>query len=135
MTSYRPMYSWLGEFGFMAGKVVEQQATFLSEILVEYWRALEAVVAGAFTEPDDHVIQKTPGLFSLHMVLRDRLLPRIYQGRRNWDQATFEEFLEVSPEITDANFWHKSANRASAYGSMKGFRDLADFLNDSLEPV
>ena len=134
MTSIRPIYSWLDEFGFLAGKDFDEQGTFLSDVLVEYWRALEAVVPDAFDEPDDHVIQKTPGLFSLHMVLRDRLLPRIYQGRRHWDQETFEEFLEVSPEIIDADFWHKSAGRAAAYGSMKGFRDLANLLNDSLAP-
>ena len=134
MTSIKPIYSWLDEFGFLAGKDFDEQGTFLSDVLVEYWRALEAVVPDAFDEPDDHVIQKTPGLFSLHMVLRDRLLPRIYQGRRHWDQETFEEFLEVSLEITDADFWHKSASRSAVYGSMKGFRDLANLLNDSLEP-
>lgn len=134
MTSIRPIYSWLDEFGFMAGKGFEEQAKLLSGVLVEYWRALEAVVPKAFADPEEYVIQKTPGLFSLHMILRDRLMPRIYQGRREWDQATFEDFLQVSPEITDPDFWHKSSSRAAAYGSMKGFRDLADLLNDSLDP-
>jgi DGQHR domain-containing protein len=133
-TSMRPIYSWLAEFGFMTGKSFEEQADFLANIVSEYWRAIEAVTPDAFVVPDDYVIQKTPGLFALHFCLRDRLLPRIYLGRRQWNQETFQEFLQVSPEITDAEFWHKSANRASAYGSMKGFRELADLLNDSIEP-
>ncbi|MBM10658.1 MAG: hypothetical protein CL759_01065 [Chloroflexi bacterium] len=62
------------------------------------------------------------------------LLPEVCQGRREWDQETFEEFLGVSPEITDAGFWDKTQNRAAAYGSMKGFRELADELNKSLDP-
>jgi hypothetical protein len=134
LTSMRPIYSWLAEFGFMTGKNFEEQADFLANIVSEYWRAIEAVNPDAFAVPDDYVIQKTPGLFALHFSLRDRLLPRIYLGRRQWNQETFQEFLQVSPEITDAEFWHKSANRASAYGSMKGFRELADLLNDSLDP-
>ena len=55
-------------------------------------------------------------------------------GRREWDQETFEEFLSVSPEITDPDFWSTASGRASDFGSMKGFRDLADLLNDSLDP-
>jgi len=137
MTSIRPIYTWLEEFGILrdrAGTSFDEQSTYMAGILIEYWRALKAVVPGAFAVPDDSVIQKTPGLFALHMILRDRLLPRIYLGRRNWDQETFEEFLGVSPEITDHKFWDKTENRAAVYGSMKGFRDLADLLNGSLDP-
>jgi hypothetical protein len=36
--------------------------------------------------------------------------------------------------FTDPAFWDRTENRASAYGSMRGFRDLADLLNDSLDP-
>jgi len=137
MTSIRPIYTWLEEFGIFrdrAGTSFDEQSTYMAGILIEYWRALKAVVPEAFSAPDDYVIQKTPGLFALHMILRDRLLPRIYHGRRDWDQETFEEFLGVSPEITDYAFWDRTENRAAAYGSMKGFRDLADLLNDSLDP-
>ncbi len=137
MTSIRPIYIWLeglGIFNDRAGTSFDEQSAYMASILVEYSRALKAVVPKAFADPDDYVIQKTPGLFALHLVLRDRLLPWIYHGRREWDQETFEEFLGVSPEITDAGFWDKTQNRAAAYGSMKGFSELADLLNHSLDP-
>jgi len=136
MTSIRPIYNWLQEFGIFkdrAGTSFDDESAYMANILIEYWRALKSVVPEAFSVPDDYVIQKTPGLFALHWVLRDRLLPRIYHGRRDWDQATFEEFLGVSPEIADPEYWDKTKDRAAAYGSRKGFRELADFLNESLD--
>ena len=65
---------------------------------------------------------------------RDALLKDIYSGRRSWDEATFQEFLADSPEISDADFWHVNSSRADAYFSMKGIRDLADLLIDSVSP-
>ena len=112
---------------------LDKQAEYLTDVLVAYWRAVRNVVPDAFSEPEQFVIQKTPGLFSLHYLLRDLLLGDIYRGRRPWDEPTFQEFLEGSPEITDANFWHKGSNRAAGYGSMKGFRELADLLIDSVK--
>ena len=132
ITSIRPIYDWLDQFGFLTGKDSDAAAEYLADILVSYWRALQDVVGGAFDEPGDYVIQKTPGLFALHHLLKDRLLPDIFKGRRPWDQATFLEFIQDSPEISDPAFWHKEASRAAAYGSMKGFRDLANLLIDSI---
>ena len=92
------------------------------------------MVPEAFDEPKEFVIQKTPGMFALHFLLRDDLLRRIFQGRRLWDEPTFQEFIQDSPEICDADFWRGSANRASGYGGMKGFRELANLLIDSIAP-
>jgi len=134
MTSIRPIYDWLDQFGFLGGKDIDQTSEFIADILVAFWRAVRNVVPTAFEEPGNYVIQKTPGLFAMHMLLKDRLLPNIFVGRRTWDESTFEEFLQESPEITDPAFWEKDAQRAAAYGSMKGFRDLADLLVDSVAP-
>ena len=134
ITSIRIIYDWLEQFGFLAGKNLDERAEYLTDVLVAYWRAIRNVVPDAFENPADYVIQKTPGLFALHYLLRDSLLGDIYRGRRAWDESTFEEFIVDSPEIADANFWHKDASRAAAYGSMKGFRDLADLLIDSIAP-
>lgn len=132
ITSIRAVHHWLDGIGFLSGKSLDEQADLLANILVSYWRAIRNVVPDAFSEPSKYVIQKTPGLFSLHYLLREELLGPIYQGRRPWDEPTFQEFIQDSPEITDANFWHKDAGRAASYGSMKGFRELADLLKDSI---
>ena len=104
----------------------------MADVLVAYWSAVRNVVPDAFSEPAEYVIQKTPGLFSLHYLLREKLLGPIYQGRRPWDEPTFQEFIKDSPEITDANFWHKDVGRAASYGLMKGFQELAELLKHSI---
>ena len=134
IASIKVIYDWLEQFGFLAGKGVDERAEYLADVLVAYWRAIRNVVPDAFSDPAEYVIQKTPGLFSLHYLLRDSLLRNIYKGRRSWDEPTFQEFIEDSPEISDANFWHKGTSRAAAYGSMKGFRELADLLISSITP-
>lgn len=134
ITSIRLVYEWLREFGFLAGKDLDGQAEYLSDILIAYWRAIRNVVPDAFEDPGEYVIQKTPGLFSLHYLLREVLLVDIYRGRRSWDEPTFEEFLAGSSEITDASYWHRGAGGAASYGSMKGFRELADLLKVSVRP-
>lgn len=128
ITSIRIIHDWFDQLGFFAGKSLDERAEHLANVLVAYWRAIRSVLPEAFSVPADYVIQKTPGLFSLHYLLRDNLLGRIYQGLRPWDETTFLEFIQDSPELTDAGYWHKDANRAAAYGSMKGFRELADLL-------
>lgn len=133
MTSIRPVYEFLAEHPKFTGKSLDDRADGLADVLVAYWRAIRSVVPDAFDDPEQYVIQKTPGLFSLHYLLKDELLHSIYWGRRDWDEATFKEFIADSPEITDATFWHKGEPRAAAYGSMKGFRDLANLLIDSVK--
>ena len=134
ITSIRIVYDWLEQFGFLTGKDLDERAEYLTDVLVAYWRAIRNVVPDAFSDPAEYVIQKTPGLFSLHYLLRDSLLGNIYQGRRSWDEPTFQEFIGDSPEISDASYWHKGGGRAAAYGSMKGFRELADLLVISVIP-
>lgn len=134
MTSLGPVYSWLKEFGFLeqCGDL-NSEADVVFDVVVAYWQAVGDVVPDALTTPEDYVIQKTPGLFSLHKLLA-HLLPAMFKGRQAWTRGNFVRFLQDSPELTDANFWQKDADRAAAYGSMKGFQDLYELLRDSVEP-
>lgn len=83
--------------------------------MAAYWQALQDVVPDAFAAPDDHVIQKTLGLFSLHKLLA-HLLPDMFKGHQPWTKENFVKFLQDSPEISDAQFWHKDADRALRTG-------------------
>jgi DGQHR domain-containing protein len=135
MSSLRPVYNWLDQIGkFSACTGTVEQADILFSVLEPYWNAIKAVDPTAFTTPQDFVIQKTPGLFSLHKLLQGYLLGVMYQARLDWTQDNFVKFLETSPEITDPDFWHKDSNRAGAYGSMKGFDDLYELLLESIKP-
>ncbi len=135
MTSLRPVYEWLSQTRFLQGKSIKEEVSFVGGIMFAYWSALQEVVPDAFSDPRNYVIQKTPGLFSLHLLLRDKLLPDMFRGRREWTKENFILFLKDSPEITEPMFWNAKEDRASKYGSMKGFRDLADLLIDSVQPV
>lgn len=134
MTSLRPVHAWLHEFGFLdKSPDLSAEADVLYEVVAAYWQAVQRVVPLAFATPEDHVIQKTPGLFSLHKLLA-HLLPVMFKGHQPWTKEGFLKFIQDSDEMRDANFWQKDAGRASAYGSMKGFEDLYELLRDSVEP-
>jgi DGQHR domain-containing protein len=132
ITSLHPVYVWLK---YTSGiydhecRNLNDEIDYLYRIVADYWKALRQVVPDAFEFPNDYVIQKTPGIFSLHKLLR-HLLVDIYRGRRKFDVSTFSEFLKESPEISDADFWHKDSSRASVYGSMKGFGELYEILSE-----
>ena len=135
MTSLKGVYDWLQEFGFFERvNRSEEQAEYMYKILVEYWTALAEVVPEAFKDPNQYVIQKTPGLFSLHKLLVKALLPDMFRGHQEWAAENFVKFLKDSPEIADPNFWNRGAGRASAYGSMKGFDELFGLLKESISP-
>lgn len=135
MTSLKPIYVWMRELGFFQGKDTDEEGAAVTEIMINYWNALAEVNPEAFAEPHDFVIQKTPGLFALHLLLQEHILPVTYRARRPWSKDTFVDMLKDSPELTDARFWHISEGRASAYGSMKGFNELADLLIQSVQPT
>ncbi|MSQ11181.1 MAG: hypothetical protein EXR48_00535 [Dehalococcoidia bacterium] len=133
MTSIRSIYDWLNDLGFLQGKTTDQAADVIANALTAYWRAIRSVVPDAFGEPNKYVIQKTPGLFALHWVLRDHLLPTMFAAHIQWTEDEFRKLLEYSPESCNAEFWDAEEDRAAAYGSMKGFRQLANELIDSLK--
>jgi DGQHR domain-containing protein len=130
ITSLHPVYVWFKETGILTSKChnTDEEIEYIYRIVADYWRALKQVVPEAFENPSDYVIQKTPGLFSLHKLLR-HLLHNLYQGRRAFDVSTFVEFLRESSEIKDPNFWATDAGRASAFGSMKGFDELYEIIS------
>jgi len=134
MTSLKPVHDWLEYFNFLrdaddlAGK-----ADTVYDLVAPYWEAIQTVVPEAFENPSTYVIQKTPGLFSLHKLLVADLVPHMFRNRIDWTWNNFVKLIEDSPELTDADFWHKSSGRASSYGSMKGFQELYELLRNSIE--
>lgn len=134
MTSLKPIYLSLEYLRLVDDRMsLERHADVMYDIVAPYWDALIDVVPDAFDDPKSYVIQKTPGLFSLHKLLDAYLIPQMIRVNESFTKRNFVERLSASPEITDADFWHKDSERASAYGSMKGFQALFELLRDSLE--
>lgn len=125
-TSLKPIVS--GAF-LLAKLHVDQTA----ELLARYWTALADLVPEAFEDVDQYVIQKTPGVFSLHSVF-----PLVFElARSRGGNATQASFLEVIRPMIEAEggaeFWlSENDDGASQFGSMKGFRILAHRLESHL---
>lgn len=103
------------------------------EVVSNYWKAIQNVFPGAFVNPKDYVIQKTPGVFAFHMILPSLV---IKLGVDNTSVKNFEEMLKTIPDHDEditVDFWRSDTKYgASQYGSMKGFRLLADRFEDAL---
>jgi hypothetical protein len=131
MTSIKPVYDWLSEIVFRSDDLTTQ-ASELASILTEYWVAIKDLMPEAFLESNDYVLQKTPGIFSLHMLLAKPVMRDMHRGRRSFTAGDFRVMLEPIPEMSNASYWRTSEHGASAYGSMRGFADLAEILRMSL---
>jgi DGQHR domain-containing protein len=134
MTSVKPVYDWFDHFKLFKGSTLEERAEELAGVLTEYWEALRELLPEAFVDRDDYVIQKTPGVFSLHALLAKPLLSNLFSARLEFTRANFARLLEPSSELTNVDYWRTTAHGASAYGSMKGFSELAELLRDSIKP-
>ena len=107
-----------------------------SAVLVgRYWEAVAQVFPGAFQDPNKHVIQKSPGIFSLH-----ELAPEVFELAR--DQGSLEQsdlyrVLESLNQVDDGtDFWHSdNLEGAVQFGNMKGFRILASILRQYLPNI
>lgn len=130
ITSLKPVYQWL-KLAFLDDKsrTMDDEIKIVYNIVNDYWSAIKEVVPLTFLEPEKYVIQKTPGIFSLHKLLK-HLLNNLYKIRRDFDKNTFVEYLSQSPEIVDPGFWSTEERRASVFGSMKGFEQLYDILKE-----
>lgn len=102
-------------------------------ILRNYWSALEAIFPESFSHPEVSVILKTSGVFPLHSLLKAIMLRR-GGAKENVTQESFHELLKMVFSDVDDYFWSTENDAgASLYGSMKGFRILADDFIDKLD--
>ena len=104
-------------------------------LIARYWQALGRVFSPAFQDPDHYVIQKTPGVFSLH-----ELAPEIFELARDQGDVTENTLYNVLTSLQDvddgAEFWHsENYEGAAQFGSMKGFKILASVLRQYLPNI
>jgi hypothetical protein len=101
------------------------------EILKNYWLALKSIFPDAFLTPKEYVIQKTPGLFALHELAHKILVKK---GENCEKRADFLDILSkvFPPSKYKDDFWRADGEGAALYGSMKGFRILANKLTHNL---
>jgi DGQHR domain-containing protein len=121
-TSLRP-------FLVMFGKNKSDEV--LTEWVKSFWNALKELMPEAFEDPKEYVIQKTPGIYSLHMILPDIILHCM--EKRNVNKDSIKTVLSRDTEhFCDAEFWRSGGEGAARYNSMGAFKMLAEELREGL---
>jgi DNA sulfur modification protein DndB len=109
----------------------------MAQILIRYWQALEEIYPEAFSDPEEHVIQKTAGIFPLHAIATE-IFDRV---RTRHGKITKDGLVEVLKDLDrnlakdyegGSEFWHSEEGEAAKYGGQKGFRMLAEILRERL---
>lgn len=136
MTSLKPIEAYIAAHHSKPTDTLDLRAENLANIISEYWKALREKMPECFESPGDFVLQKTPGVFALHMLCK-QLLPAMHTGRRPWTKQHFLDMLASSAELADPSFWavgndESDRGAAAKFGSMKGFAELAELLSQGL---
>jgi DGQHR domain-containing protein len=128
ISSLKPLYGKNARFA-------DEQTTVdqAVKILSDYWSSLAELMPNAFSEPKEYLIQRTPGLFSLH-----QLLVKILQYKPAPSKEELKSILKKmmdSMEMED-DFWRRGTDRdAAVYGSMRGFTILYEQMARNLPPL
>lgn len=106
----------------------------LVKMIMAYWKAWEELVPEAFENPEDYVLMKTPGIFSLHQIALHTLEVLRVRGVTSPTKNDFLNILQDLREAAQASFWERDNSQGAAMaGSMKGFALLADALQEELQ--
>jgi len=100
-------------------------------VVERFWQAVKETFPDAFVRAEDNVIQKTPGIFSLHM-LAPEIIEQVRTRGREISADSVAEIMMPWRE-RDPEYWAVDNEEGAAiYGSMKGFARLAADLRDEL---
>ncbi len=96
-----------------------------AELIAFYWGAISRVFPEAFEQPENYVIQKSPGIFSLHSIAT--YVFEIARGKGTVTADSIYNVIMPLAEIESAgsDFWlADNDDGAAQYGSQKGFKIL-----------
>ena len=116
----------------------------LYEILISYWSAISTVMNPAFVKGNNYVVQKSPGLFAFHKLLKDIINAVSFTGGSPIHAATyqsmFEKAIDRGSDWFTSDAWKGSnkkdpglSGKASNFGNMQGFHELYLLLKKDLE--
>lgn len=108
----------------------------LSKVLMNYWKAWQALVPTAFDDANNYVLMKTPGVFSLHLLFRHVMEVLRSREINDPDVDDFKDILAELGEFASDEYWNNENSAGAAMaGSMKGFAVLADMMEEELKNV
>ena len=102
------------------------------KVVMNFWAAAADVWPQAFAAPEDHRIQATVGLYSMHMIL-----PILIQMCRDTGDLTKASFARIIEEFdVPADFWSKEDGDPRTLGTgMSSIRALKQYLLNRLHWV
>jgi len=103
----------------------------LLAVLDNYWVAIGELMPQAFANPRRYSIQKTPGVFSMHIVAAKTVLPICRRGN-DMSPQKISHILSAAPTYMKSDFW-ASWGLVKAYGGSGGHRELARLIRDDIE--
>jgi|APSaa5957512535_1039671.scaffolds.fasta_scaffold00891_16 DGQHR domain-containing protein len=111
------------------GQLGGKSPPIVASILNNYWDAIHELCPKVFVEPENFVIQKTPGVFVLHAVL-ERILRKL--GKDEPEKRDFIKILGKISSIKIHEKWHKDGEFGRMMGQ-KGFGMIKTILLEELE--
>lgn len=115
----------------------------LADDLNNYWNAIKEIFPEAFDEPNDFTLQKTPGVYSLHMVFS--YIYDLCERQGDCSQKKMKQILErmfqqvasaIPVDQLDSSFWHKKEGYPLAIAtSQKTIKALAEYFNQALNTL
>lgn len=138
MTSLKPVEAYLADHHSNANESLDSRAERLAKVISEYWAAIREKMPECFERANEYVLQKSTGVFALHMLCK-QLLRDMHTGRRPWTKQHFLEMLADSAELSDPSFWAVGSDEGTRgegakYAGMKNFAELAELIRQGLQP-
>ena len=111
----------------------------LLDAITNYWRAIDALMPDALKSPRDYSIQKTPGVFSMHIVAAKTVL-KLCRKKDDYSLPTMKQYLAVAnwnvvgdpTRYMQSDFW-RSRGQVKQYGGSGGHRSLATLIREKIE--
>ena len=145
ISSIRPVHTWLSEVIFTGDMTAEIRGDYIARLLARYWSAIREINPTPFshephleTTSKDFVIQKTPGVYSLHILLPS-ILRQIYRDpslSATFTKKSLKNVLKDCPYLGNPDFWLRDIEKggiAAQFGSQKGFQELSKMFEVKVE--
>jgi DGQHR domain-containing protein len=111
----------------------------LAGLLDDYWQAWKDLCPNAFDTPEDYLLLKTTGVFSLHLLFIE--VAKLLRGaQKEYTKENFYELLSKMPDGNNDEFWSSNGVTLRGMGTgKKAFQELARrlyrFLLEGLQPM
>ena len=119
--------------------VAQMKDPELVRTIRNYWNVLSSLMPEAFKSPRGYSVQKTPGVFSLHIVAAKTVF-RLCQKQSDYSSMRMEKYLSVANKVVagddekymESAFWI-TGGPVKQYASSGGQRALATLIRNKIE--